>query len=539
MTLEEIKQQISRLFADKVTELTWSTPVDILSRIIGDFEVERQRIVGLAEEISVSQLTPDQVTERFDNLIQQTIETIEIIATQESPLDLTTDSGISGDEAPVLLRDVEETIHNNINHRIAVIIRGAIGEEPTPMLIEMLDPGYLARFHPDVENDSAVTDEILTNFSEHLDDIREQVNNLIVFRGNLISQARNADDQACMDITGTINAIVDDMEVSTPERSQRIREILLKVANNNVGAVDHAIEVGVRETDITRLQLAANEYGQTRQAELSGIINDSREEITYPPLLIRHPVARPNPEGILEELYQYIVEQSLSNPVSPMREGEVNEEGAAIETVFEGLDTLDLSTEEINGQIHAYLGQVLLGEEGASADYIISYVTNIVGRIDDADSRLGQAHAAIQELIETLSVQYDVFEGAVYNILPSGTPPFEEEDSSLVVTRMREDEGDDIGTELDNSHNTRRDNTPVPDGVVMGDVEHTEIDDDQEQINGDTNYTFPPPPPPPTRDDSNATWSRSTTPDLTAPQGAGELPGVMMSFYGGEGASQL
>lgn len=466
MTLDELQKQIRELFEEKKIELLWNIPADVRDRIFGDLRVEEKRILK-----KISQLTEEQIEESFDDLIQQTMNAIEEIANEESPLDLTT--SFEEDESLLILDDVERTIQENINARIFTIIHEAIGEEPTPMLLEAFNPGYLAEEDIDTE----VIESILENFADEID-LRNQVNDLISLRENLIEQARNLDDQACMDITATINAIVDDMGVETEERAQRIREILLKLANNNPGALEHAIEIGVNQVDITRLQLAANELAQTKQDDMSNLVQDSIESAPYSPLRIRPLIEEPQTsENILEELYQYIINQSHSSPNTPTVEEETHERNSAGTPIFPGLDTIHLSTEEINNQIHSYLEQVLLGEEGNFDAEIVDYVTGIIGTIDQNDGRLGMAHARIQELMERVSLEYDVFE-SINGI---------------------------------NNENTRRENTPI----------------DQEPENIETDYI--PPPPPLARGNSNATWSRESTPEVVHPDYniAGITPNIL------------
>jgi hypothetical protein len=87
------------------------------------------------------------------------------------------------------------------------------------------------------------------------------------------------------------------------------------------------------------------------------------------------------------------------------------------------------------------------------------------------------AHARIQELMERVSLEYDVFE-SINGI---------------------------------NNENTRRENTPI----------------DQEPENIETDYI--PPPPPLARGNSNATWSRESTPEVVHPDYniAGITPNIL------------
>lgn len=434
MKLKEALEIINERFENKMADFTWSILPEIAARAIESLEVQRREIIQLAEELNVSRLDEEQRDEAYGKLITQAEEAINK-EYEESPLDMTT-SFDEGQQDHLSLEMVQESIRSNINSRIIMIIREAIGEEPTPMLIEMLNPGYLALHHPDVEIIEEVADNILENLSEQIDPIRNQINNLIELRTSLVSDSISIDDQACMDITRTINQIVNQMNISLDSEAQRIREILLKVANDNSGAAEHAMEVGVSESDIKILQNAAREYGQSREDDLLGVIRNSvEEEIIHPPLLIMHQeefITNINSESILQDLYQYILSQSDRTPLASTEELIDDDDGVNQEPIFKGLDTLNLSIEEINEQIFLYLRQLLLGEEGTSRIDIIDYVTNIIGRIDDPNSHLGEAQLRIQELLEMASVEYNEFfegiedggspnsfvvEGAVYHVV--------------------------------------------------------------------------------------------------------------------------
>lgn len=505
MQLKEALEKINERFENKMADFTWSILPEIAARAIESLEVQRREIIQLAEELNVSRLDEEQRDEAYGKLITQAEEAINK-EYEESPLDMTT-SFDEGQQDHLSLEMVQESIRSNINSRIIMIIREAIGEEPTPMLIEMLNPGYLALHHPDVEIIEEVADNILENLSEQIDPIRDQINNLIELRTSLVSDSISIDDQACMDITGTINQIVNKMNISLDSEAQRIREILLKVANDNSGAAEHAMEVGVSESDIKILQNAAREYGQSREDDLLGVIRNSvEEEIIHPPLLIMHQeefITNINSESILQDLYQYILSQSDRTPLASTEELIDDDDGVNQEPIFKGLDTLNLSIEEINEQIFLYLRQLLLGEEGTSRIDIIDYVTNIIGRIDDPNSHLGEAQLRIQELLEMASVEYDEFfqgiedggspnsfvvDGAVYQVIP--------DDSSSIGSNeeyISDDDNDSslirILIDVNENHtmSQQRVNTPVT--SISDDNESSKSDDD------DLDYTTIPPAP--------------------------------------------
>lgn len=468
MTLEEAKEKINELFDNKIIDIRWNMPSDIANGLEENLNIARDWSMASIDELEGRGLTSEQIEEDINSIIKEAKETVSK-EYEESPLDLTTsfDSAVSDDETPLLLNTVEQIIRSNINSRIFTIAQDAIGEEPTPILLNILDPGYLALNHPDVEIVAAITDEIKENFSQEISSIREQVNNLISLRNSLIAEANQVDEQGCIDITRTINQIVDPREDSDADK-QRIKEILLKVANSNSGAIEQAILIGISENDITRLQAAAREYGQSRQDDLSGIIRRStEEEITHPPLLIRHQeefIDSFSQEDILQDLYQYIISQSESTPVTPIEEMATEyEDFTNQEHVFEGLYTLSYSTEEINTQIRLYLRQVLFGEEGQFDGEIVSYVTNIVGAIDDPDSRLGQAHLRIQESLDRLSQEYDEFDLG-YQQIPA-------EDNNSLFDEMLE-EGSDNNQEIESERLLR---TPDSNDIDEGEVLYPEV----------------------------------------------------------------
>ncbi len=382
--LDQFIRDLNELFETVKADLFWNKVPSIANRIAAEFHSHRMNIIERALDIEALGFTDAQLEGRFNGLLSEAQQIIEETINSEDPLDLTMSD--QGNLAPDMLERTITSLNLNLDQRIREVISEKTGHSNDDyimaVLIDYLDPNYLFRNNLDLTHihPEEIT-AIISSFLTELDSAREEVNSLNHLRDLLTQQTDNIYSIIMDDILQAIREVTDTIDYSNSEDIY----ILISKAFSQEELNEH--EQAIFDSIDSEYIWHINELLERLNDELSSIVEDSeRTEYTgtFQQALGDYENQTINPREILNEIYDRIIrEYSYSDS--------------------------RLTTEDVSSQIYLALEQILLdiNTEYAVIPEIITHINTIISE----DEEVAAAIAKLQEPLETLSLEYDVFEG--------------------------------------------------------------------------------------------------------------------------------